>query len=140
MDPSDINNAPFLWHKGEDFQKAGTVIPLMYRMGTSADLKPPKGQKFSRYLWKMPVKKVYLLCILSAHVRSISRPSIITRQNPDRQTAYPSWPHAGRNLTCMLPVSHQITLRELSDWQIVHPSMLPPCKFRVYRCAFCLTI
>ena len=30
----------------------------MYRMATSADVKPPKGQKFSRYLWKMPVKKV----------------------------------------------------------------------------------
>ncbi len=30
----------------------------MYRMATSADVKPPRGQKFSRYLWKMPVKKV----------------------------------------------------------------------------------
>lgn len=58
LDPSDINNAPFLWHKGEDFQKAGTSISLMYRMATSADVKPPRGQKFSRYLWKMPVKKV----------------------------------------------------------------------------------
>ena len=58
LDPSDINNAPFLWHKGEDFQKAGTAIPLMYRMATAADVKPPRGQKFSRYLWKMPVKKV----------------------------------------------------------------------------------
>ena len=58
LDPSDINNAPFLWHKGEDFQKAGTSISLLYRMATSADVKPPRGQKFSRYLWKMPVKKV----------------------------------------------------------------------------------
>jgi hypothetical protein len=58
LDPSDINNAPFLWHKGEDFQKAGTSISLMYRMATSADVKPPRGQKFSRYLWTMPVKKV----------------------------------------------------------------------------------
>ena len=58
LDPSDINNAPFLWHKGEDFQKAGTAISLMYRMATTADVKPPRGQKFSRFLWKMPVKKV----------------------------------------------------------------------------------
>ncbi|CAK0784914.1 hypothetical protein CVIRNUC_008119 [Coccomyxa viridis] len=61
LDPSDINNAPFLWHKGEDFRKAGTDISLMYRMATSADVKPPKGQKLSRYLWKMPVKRAQKL-------------------------------------------------------------------------------
>lgn len=58
LDPSDINNAPFLWHKGEDFQKGNTAIPLMYRMATVADVKPANGKKFSRYLWKMPVKQV----------------------------------------------------------------------------------
>ena len=58
LDPTDINNAPFLWHKGEDFKKGSTSIQLMYRMATTADVKPATGKKFSRYLWKMPVKKV----------------------------------------------------------------------------------
>lgn len=70
LDPSDINNAPFLWHKGEDFQKAGTAISLMYRMATNADVKPPRGQKFSRYLWKMPVKKVCRPAEVSAWMSS----------------------------------------------------------------------
>ncbi|CAL8462820.1 g2354 [Coccomyxa elongata] len=61
LDPTDINNAPFLWHKGEDFKKGSTAIPLMYRMATTADVKPPHGKKFSRYLWKMPVKKAQRL-------------------------------------------------------------------------------
>lgn len=65
LDPTDINNAPFLWHKGEDFKKGPTAIPLMYRMATTADVKPAHGKKFSRYLWKMPVKKVR--CSLSQH-------------------------------------------------------------------------
>ena len=58
LDPSDIGNAPFLWHKGDDYVKAGTPIPLMYRMATAADVKPGKGRKLSRHLWKLPPKQV----------------------------------------------------------------------------------
>ena len=45
---------PRLWHKGEDFVKNGTSVPLLFRMATVADVKPPKGTKVSRYLWKQP--------------------------------------------------------------------------------------
>jgi hypothetical protein len=58
LDPSDIASAPFLWHKGGDFVKAGTPIPLMYRMATAADVKPARGRKLSRHLWKLPPKQV----------------------------------------------------------------------------------
>ena len=52
LDPTDIGNLAFLWHKGDDHMKDGAAIPLMYRMATVADVKPPPGQTFSRYLWK----------------------------------------------------------------------------------------
>ena len=45
---------PRLWHKGEDFVKNGANVPLLFRMATVADVKPPKGTKVSRYLWKQP--------------------------------------------------------------------------------------
>ena len=34
LDPTDIKNAPFLWHKGDDVIKAGTAVPIVYRMAT----------------------------------------------------------------------------------------------------------
>lgn len=34
LDPTDIRNAPFLWHKGDDAMKAGTAVPIVYRMAT----------------------------------------------------------------------------------------------------------
>lgn len=34
LDPTDIKNAPFLWHKGDDAIKAGTAVPIVYRMAT----------------------------------------------------------------------------------------------------------
>ena len=34
LDPTDISNAPFLWHKGDDATKAGTPVPIVYRMAT----------------------------------------------------------------------------------------------------------
>jgi hypothetical protein len=73
LDPSDISNAPFLWHKGEDFMKGSTAIPLMYRMATVADVKPKNGKKMSRYLWKMPVKQVSIVLthlLILAHILS----------------------------------------------------------------------
>lgn len=34
LDPSDVRNAPFLWHRGDDFVKAGAAVPLVYRLAT----------------------------------------------------------------------------------------------------------
>ena len=95
LDPTDIKNAPFLWHKGDDAIKAGTAVPIVYRMATvvrcfifsefflflgkrgrgkekrkekthseksslslltyssQLDVKPPKGTKVSRGLWRL---------------------------------------------------------------------------------------
>lgn len=33
LDPSDPANIPWLWHKGADFEKGGTSIPLLFRCG-----------------------------------------------------------------------------------------------------------
>lgn len=71
MDP---RNLPRLWHKGADFMKAGAPVPLLFRMATVADVKPRKGTKVSRFLWKAPARKVRacacaphgLLCFCSA--------------------------------------------------------------------------
>ncbi|KAK3256275.1 hypothetical protein CYMTET_34581, partial [Cymbomonas tetramitiformis] len=38
------------WHKGPDFLKNGTKIPLTFRVATTADVKPA-GKVRSRYLW-----------------------------------------------------------------------------------------
>lgn len=38
LDPTDIKNAPFLWHKGDDAMKAGTAVPIVYRMATVVSL------------------------------------------------------------------------------------------------------
>ena len=57
LDPTDPSNMPRLWHKGEDFVKNGTAVPLLFRMATVEDVKPPKGTKISRYLWKQPAPR-----------------------------------------------------------------------------------
>ena len=57
LDPTDPSNMPRLWHKGEDFMMNGTNVPLLFRMATVADVKPPKGTKISRYLWKQPAAR-----------------------------------------------------------------------------------
>ena len=54
LDPTDPSNMPRLWHKGRDFVKNGTNVPLLFRMATVADVKPPRGTKISRFLWKQP--------------------------------------------------------------------------------------
>lgn len=41
LDPTDIKNAPFLWHKGDDATKAGTGVPIVYRMATVVSFLPP---------------------------------------------------------------------------------------------------
>ncbi len=67
LDPTDPRNMPRLWHKGEDFVKGGTPVPLLFRMATVADVKPPKGTKMSRFLWKAaPSRKARVLCPVRA--------------------------------------------------------------------------
>lgn len=49
-DAADAANIAYLWHKGSDFLKAGSNIPLIFRMATVLDVKSAdKGQ--SRRLW-----------------------------------------------------------------------------------------
>jgi hypothetical protein len=67
LDPTDPRNMPRLWHKGEDFVKGGTPVPLLFRMATVADVKPPKGTKMSRFLWKQaPSRKARVLLPVQA--------------------------------------------------------------------------
>ncbi|KAK9807015.1 hypothetical protein WJX72_010790 [[Myrmecia] bisecta] len=51
LDPSDVRNIPYLWHKGEDFEKQGTGIPLIFRIATVKDVKPRSGPHITRRLW-----------------------------------------------------------------------------------------
>eukprot|EP00884_Botryococcus_braunii_P003900 jgi/Botrbrau1/13510/Bobra.0082s0103.1 len=57
LNPGDVQNLPYLWHKGEDFVKKDVHVPLLFRMATEADVKPPHGKRFSRYLWKLPIQQ-----------------------------------------------------------------------------------
>ncbi|KAL4430928.1 hypothetical protein ABPG75_006184 [Micractinium tetrahymenae] len=50
IDPSDPAAIEFLWHKGADFVKAGTPIPLIFRIATVDDVKPADRVP-SRRLW-----------------------------------------------------------------------------------------
>ncbi|KAL4426356.1 hypothetical protein ABPG77_004650 [Micractinium sp. CCAP 211/92] len=50
IDPTDPSAIQFLWHKGEDFVKAGTPIPLIFRIATVEDVKPADRVP-SRRLW-----------------------------------------------------------------------------------------
>lgn len=56
LNPSDVDNLPFLWHRGEDFKKRGgksheAVIPLIFRVATVEDVKGMAATKASRHLW-----------------------------------------------------------------------------------------
>jgi hypothetical protein len=46
-DPSAIK---YVWHKGKDFRKAGSDVPLVFRVATVLDVKPAERVK-SRRLW-----------------------------------------------------------------------------------------
>ena len=46
----DAANIEYLWHKGEDFIKSGSNIPLIFRMATILDVKPSERVQ-SRRLW-----------------------------------------------------------------------------------------
>eukprot|EP00889_Picochlorum_renovo_P007758 jgi/Picre1/34788/NNA_002254.t1 len=47
---SDPRAMEYLWHKGHDFKKAGSDIPLVFRVATVLDVKPAERVK-SRRLW-----------------------------------------------------------------------------------------
>jgi len=60
-----MDNLPFLWHKGEDFEKRGgksleAVVPLIFRIATVEDVRGMAASKASRYLW-LDKKKVAIL-------------------------------------------------------------------------------
>jgi Nuclear cap-binding protein subunit 3/Tho1/MOS11 C-terminal domain len=50
VDGADPANIQYLWHKGEDFMKAGSNLPLVFRMATILDVKPSERVQ-SRRLW-----------------------------------------------------------------------------------------
>lgn len=50
IDPTDPAAIQYLWHKGEDFVKAGSPIPLIFRIATIQDVKPADRVP-SRRLW-----------------------------------------------------------------------------------------
>lgn len=50
VDGADPANIQYLWHKGEDFMKAGSALPLVFRMATILDVKPSERVQ-SRRLW-----------------------------------------------------------------------------------------
>jgi len=50
VDAADPANIEYLWHKGEDFQKGGSSIPLIFRTATVLDAKPSERVQ-SRRLW-----------------------------------------------------------------------------------------
>jgi len=47
---SDPQSIQYLWHKGKDFHKAGSDIPLVFRIATVLDVKPSERVQ-SRRLW-----------------------------------------------------------------------------------------
>jgi len=54
LDPADPASIPFLWHKGvQDFQKAGTSVPLLFRLATVEDVRDAAAPRRTRELWKL---------------------------------------------------------------------------------------
>ena len=52
IDPTDISSAlEFLWHKGPDFQKGGTPVPVIFRIATVEDKKRMTAAHTTRRLW-----------------------------------------------------------------------------------------
>jgi hypothetical protein len=52
MDPTDVANMLYFWHRGADFMKDGTAVKLVYRMATVLDVKDPNAPRKTRELWK----------------------------------------------------------------------------------------
>ena len=49
-----MEHLTFLWHRGNDFHKDGTAIPLLFRAATVEDVKELNGQHKTRRLWVKP--------------------------------------------------------------------------------------
>ena len=102
LDPTDPSNMPRLWHKGEDFEKSGTNVPLLFRMATVADVKPPKGTRVSRYLWKQPsarkVRARASVCLTANHrYRDALHFSLENGCQPQRQRCFALFPGEWRS-------------------------------------------
>lgn len=52
LDPTNIDNLPYLWHQGQDFLKDGLPIKLIYRMATIEDVRAVDAPRETRELWK----------------------------------------------------------------------------------------
>lgn len=63
----DVTQLEKLWHKGPDFEKDGAAIPLVFRVATVEDKRPPPGTHTTRRLWQASTGKVSLtqawLCV-----------------------------------------------------------------------------
>eukprot|EP00891_Asterochloris_glomerata_P008997 jgi/Astpho2/8997/Aster-x0837 len=54
LEASEVEHLTFLWHRGRDFHKDGTAIPLLFRAATVEDVKEFRGQHQTRRLWVKP--------------------------------------------------------------------------------------
>ncbi|KAK9804463.1 hypothetical protein WJX73_004309 [Symbiochloris irregularis] len=57
LDPADVRNLPYLWHKGQPFEKDGKQIALLFRMATLADTKSNLNSGRTRRLWNLPMQQ-----------------------------------------------------------------------------------
>lgn len=57
-----MEHLTFLWHRGGDFHKDGTAIPLLFRAATVEDVKEFRGQHQTRRLWVKPGVSALLDC------------------------------------------------------------------------------
>jgi len=65
----DVTQLEKLWHKGPDFEKDGATIPLIFRVATVEDKRPPPGTHTTRRLWQNSAGKVSrweMLSVMSA--------------------------------------------------------------------------
>ena len=60
LEASEVEHLTFLWHRGNDFHKDGTAIPLLFRAATVEDVKEFNGQHKTRRLWVKPGVSVTL--------------------------------------------------------------------------------
>lgn len=91
----DAANIEYLWHKGEDFVKSGTNIPLIFRMATILDVKPSEKAQ-SRRLWLTAGREKN-----AKDRRSSGKKNYKVRKSGEGQQAYrrrppPGWEHDDR--------------------------------------------
>ena len=61
-----MEHLTFLWHRGHDFHKDGTAIPLLFRAATVEDVKEFNGQHKTRRLWVKPGVSALCDCSICA--------------------------------------------------------------------------